>query len=105
MSRLDRMKALIEEYGTFAVIFHFTVWFISIAVCTAVAHLGLTADFAPGLDPGALPGAAWLEARLGTFGLALAAGYGVTQLLKIPRIAVTLAFTPLLARRFRSAAP
>ncbi len=104
MSRIDRLKALIEEFGTFAVIFHFAVWFISIAVCTTVAHLGLSADFGAGLDPGTLPGAAWLEARLGTFGLALAAGYGVTQLLKIPRIAVTLALTPILARRFRPAA-
>ncbi len=105
MSRVDRLKALIEQYGKFALVLHFVVYFLSIGVFTLLAHFGLGQAYAADLDPTAVPGAGWLQAQLGTFGLALAAGYGVTQLLKIPRFALTLALTPLLARRLGYAPP
>lgn len=97
-SRMEQVKALFERYGRLAVVLHFSIWFVSIALLSTLTHFGLTTRFG-GLDAAVVPGAAWLEARLGTVGLALAGGYAANQLLKVPRIALTLALTPMIARR------
>ena len=103
MTRMDRMKALFEAYGRLAVVLHFTVWFACIGLCTALVHLGLGATLPGVLESAAVPGAAWMADHLGAFGLALTGGYAITQLLKLPRIALTLALTPVLARRLGQA--
>jgi uncharacterized membrane protein len=105
MSRMERLKALIEQYGRLAIVLHFAVWIACVGLFTAVFHLGFGGDLPGALAEADVPGTAWLAEHLGAFGFALTAGYAVTQVLKLPRIALTLALTPILARRFGHVAP
>jgi hypothetical protein len=99
MTRMDRLKRLVEEYGRLAVILHFAVWFACIGLGTTLVHLGFGDSVRATLEEAAVPGARWMSDNLGTFGISLTGGYAITQLLKFPRIALTLALTPILARR------
>lgn len=97
MNRVEQLKGLVARYGRLAIYLHFGVYLLCLCGATAAIHLGAGTLF-PGLDELDLAGAAWLAERWGAFGLSLAGGYACTQLLKLPRIALTLAFTPVLAR-------
>lgn len=105
--RMDRMRALMEQYGRLAIFLHLVVWFACTGFFAAVAHFGLDA-LPGGVDAAVIPGAAWLEEKLGATGMALGLGYGATQVLKFPRFALTAFLTPLVARwigRAPAAAP
>lgn len=99
MTRMDRLKRLVEEYGRLAIVFHFAVWFGCIGLMTVLLHLGFGESLPATLEEASVPGAQWMAEHLGAFGISLTGGYALTQLLKIPRIALTLALTPILARR------
>jgi len=92
---MDKLKALMERYGKVAIYLHFGVYLACLCLSTAAIHLGAGSLFDLDLD---LAGAAWLAERWGAFGVSVAGGYACTQLLKLPRIALTLGFTPILAR-------
>ena len=78
-----RLKALMKRYGGLAVAIHLSIFWV-----TWVAFAGL---IAAGFDLGAGAGA-------GLVGL-FAAAYVPTQLTKPPRVLLTLALTPAVARR------
>lgn len=82
VSRKERIKALIAEYGKTAVIFHFGVYFLVFGVGAGLFLLGAG------------------EAHAGPLGAA-ASGYALTQLTSPPRYALTFAVTPFLARILR----
>lgn len=79
----ERFKELLARYGPLAVAIHLSIFFTTWAAFTAA--------IAAGFDVGAGGGA-------GLLGLA-AAAYVPTQVTKPPRVLLTLALTPAVAKR------
>lgn len=81
---MKNWRARLERYGKLGLVVWFSIFALSIATFTALVSGGV--DWP------------WLEQHTGQLG-PLAAGYVITKLLTIPRAALTLSVTPLIARR------
>jgi hypothetical protein len=79
-STRERLEALLKQYGATAAVVYFSLFFLVIAAFAAAIHFGFKPQTATGVS-GTLLGA-WLAAK-------------ATQL---PRIAATLALTPIVAK-------
>lgn len=75
----EKLKTLLEQYGTVALVIWFTIFGLSIATFSTLLSLGFEVEGAAGAT--------------GT----LAGAYLATQVIKPIRIAATLALTPLVA--------
>ena len=94
----SKMEAMLERYGTAALVSWFSIFFSSIALFFVLLELGTDVDALVekvvsmwGGDP-----SGWTEASAGAGQLGLA--YLATQLVKPIRIALFVAFTPVVAR-------
>jgi hypothetical protein len=79
-------KARLEQYGKLGIGIHFGIFFLTLGTFAGMLKLGLQ-DSIP-----------WLASHAGD-GATLAAAYVLTQVVKVPRLAATLAITPIVARR------
>jgi hypothetical protein len=79
----ERLKVLVEEYGTVAIVVHFSLFFLSMAAFAVLIHLGFQVEGAGG--------------AASTFGGA----YLASQAIKPLRFALTLALTPVIGRRVK----
>ena len=94
----SKMEAMLERYGTAALVSWFSIFFSSIALFYVLLELGTDVDALVekvvsmwGGDP-----SEWTKASAGVGQLGLA--YLATQLVKPIRIALFVAFTPVVAR-------
>lgn len=83
-------RARLERYGKLGLVVWFSIFATSIAIFTLLVKVGV--DWP------------WLTQHTGDLG-PLAAGYVITKLLTIPRAALTLSVTPVIARRLGRGEP
>jgi uncharacterized membrane protein HdeD (DUF308 family) len=81
----ERIKPLLEEYGTFALVIYFGLFFLVWGVMTVICALGLRQVPVP-------------EGWWSKLPLPLVAGYIATKATQPLRIAATLVFTPAAAK-------
>ncbi|MFZ5475588.1 MAG: FAM210A/B-like domain-containing protein [Myxococcota bacterium] len=83
-------KQRLEQYGKLGFVVYFSIFFLTIGLFAAMLKLGF-AERIP-----------WLASHAGD-GATLVAAYALTKLVQVPRIALTLAITPVIARRMGKA--
>lgn len=80
-------KQQLEQYGRLGLIVHFSIFGLTLIAMGALLKLGLAAELPYLKDhPEAQSGAT------------IIAAYALTQLLKLPRLLLTLSLTPLIAK-------
>lgn len=94
----SKMEAMLERYGTAALVSWFSIFFSSIALFFVLLEVGTDVDALVEKVVGSWGGdpSAWTEASAGAGQLGLA--YLATQVVKPIRIALFVAFTPVVAR-------
>ena len=94
----SKVEAMLERYGTAALVSWFSIFFSSIALFFVLLEVGTDVDALVEKVVGSWGGdpSAWTEASAGAGQLGLA--YLATQVVKPIRIALFVAFTPVVAR-------
>ncbi|HCH64764.1 MAG: hypothetical protein CL927_12275 [Deltaproteobacteria bacterium] len=94
----SRMEAMLERYGVAAFVAWFSIFFSSIAMFYVLIELGTDLDALVASVVGVWGGdpSGWTDASAGAGQLALA--YLATQVIKPIRIALFVAFTPIVAK-------
>jgi hypothetical protein len=87
---MSTWKQRLEQYGKLGIGIYFGIFFLTLGGFTAMLKLGLTES---------IP---WLATHAGD-GATLVAAYALTKLVQVPRLAATLAITPVVARRLGKA--
>lgn len=83
-ARITELRAQVQRYGALGLAVWFGVFFVSIGLFSALVAFGVEWP--------------WLTEKTGALG-PLAAGYLLTKLLTLPRAALVVAITPVVARR------
>jgi hypothetical protein len=80
------LRGQLESYGRLGLGVYFTLWAVNVAVFFVVLRLGLQ-DRVP-----------WVAEHIGTDGATLVGAWALGKLMMVPRIALAVAITPIVAR-------